>query len=96
MIKYAESTHEDKIYDTVMRATGVDCTPPLIGKSQICEITNAQRDLIIKELHLCFIVVERKELITKMKSMLVTNEHPNTKDESTRKLFDPELLTAAN
>ena len=42
------------------------------------------------------IVVERKELITKMKSMLTTNENKKTKDENARKLFVPKLSTTAD
>ena len=61
---------------------------------RIVKITNAQRELAIEEFCLRCAAVERKDLITKMKSMLVDNDHPNNKDENARKFFDPKLLTA--
>ena len=76
--------------------TGAHCAPLLIGKLQIGKIANAQRDFIIEELNLRFIVVERMELTTKMKSMFITHEHPNTKDENARKFLGPKLITASD
>ena len=79
-----------------MRETRVEHYPILIGKVKIGKITNAQWELSIEELHLHCIVVERKELITKMKSTLITNEYPNIKDKNAIKFFDPKLSTATD
>ena len=43
-----------------------------------------------------FMFVERKELVTKIKSMIINNDFLNTKDESSGKLLDPELSTSAD
>ena len=71
--------HKDKRNKNKIKAPIVDHDPLITGKTLIGKIANAQRELVIKELCLCFMVVERKELTTKMKSMFITNEHPNTK-----------------
>ena len=42
------------------------------------------------------IVVGRKKLITKMKSLLIQHEHPNSNGEMTKKFFFPKLLTASD
>ena len=39
-------------------------------------------------------MVEKKDLIAKMKQLLVEHEHPNAKCEMTKKCFFPRLLTA--
>ena len=95
-MKHVEKTRECKRDNTTMRVTKVECTLLLPGKVQIGKIANAQRDLAIEEFHLHCVVVERKDLITNMTSMLVTNNHPNAKDENPRKFFDPKLLTATD
>ena len=51
---------------------------------------------MIEELHLRGIIVSKNELITKMKSMLVVNNHPNAKCETTKKYFFPTLLMASD
>ena len=95
-MNHAENMHKDERDGTTIRVTGVDCALCLLGKVQIGRIANAQRELVIDALHLCCIVVERKELITKMKQMLVANEYPCTKNENAKKTFDPKLLTATD
>ena len=80
----------------MMKVSGVTYTPLLLGQVQIGTITNAQRELMIEELYLRGIVVGRKELITKMKSMLVQHEYPNLKCKAMKKYFFPKLLTASN
>ena len=84
-MKHAENVRKGKWGETTIRATRVECTLLLLGKEKISEISNAKWDLSIEELRLRCIVVERKELITKMKSMLVANAHPNAKDENAKK-----------
>ena len=37
--------------------------------------------------------MERKELVTKIKSTIVTNEHPKTEHYNDRKFIDLKLLT---
>ena len=79
-----------------VRIAGANFTPLLVGKVQIGTITNIQRELIIEELFLRGMVVERKELIAKMKQLLVEHEHPNAKCEMTKKCFFPKLLAASD
>ena len=42
------------------------------------------------------IVVDYKEKIAKMKTMLVTHEHPNATNMEVKNSFIPKLLTAAD
>jgi len=63
---------------------------------QIGKITNAHRELLIEELYLRGIVVDKKELITRMKVMLINNKHPNSKNDEEKKYFNPKFLTAAD
>ena len=48
LIKCAENMHNDKCYDSVLRAAGVEYAPLLIGKVQIGKITIARRELAIE------------------------------------------------
>ena len=50
---------------------------------------------MIEELHIRGIVANTKELITKMKYVLIYHEHPNPKNEGVTKIFRPNLFTAA-
>ena len=57
---------------------------------------------MIEEWCLRGIVVQRTELITKMKAMVISHEHPNPrkkedpKEKDTKKYFHPKLLAAAD
>ena len=57
---------------------------------------------MIEELHLHGIVVQRTELITKMKAMVFVHEYPNPikkedpKEKEAKKHFHPKLLLAAD
>ena len=79
-----------------MKIAGVDFDPLLVGKVQIGTIINIQRELLIEGLHLRDIVFDRKERITKMKSLLVENNHPNEKCEMKKKCIFPKLLIASD
>ena len=94
--KLISSMDKVKQPNATMKVTGAARVPLLLGKVQIGAITNAQCKLMIEESHLRGIVVGRKELITKMKSMLVQHEHHNSKCEARKKCFFPKLLTASN
>ena len=50
----------------------------------------------MEELFLRGIIIQLKELITKMKELLVNHEHPNEKDVYVRKFFQPWFLMASN
>ena len=76
-----------------MNITSADFTPLLVGKVKIGLITNVQRHFIIEELLFRGVIVERKEKITKLKSLLVEHENPKIKCELTKKLFFPKLST---
>jgi hypothetical protein len=94
--KYSNLMNKEKRDNTAMQVKGVHYTPLILGKVQLGKITNAQRELLIEELKMRNITVSRNELITKMKAMLIADEHPNTSDEKLKKFFFPKLLTAAD
>ena len=74
----------------------------LLGQVQIIKVTNIHRELIIKEFHLRGIVAKKTELITKMKLMEISHEHPNPmkkedlKEKEAKKIFHSKLLTAVD
>ena len=94
--KHLGSMEKLKQPNAAMKISGVVRAPLLVCNVQIVAISNIQRELMIDELHLRGFIVGKKELITKMKSMLVENDHPNTKCETKKKCLFPKLLTASD
>lgn len=88
------SKDKDKRPNNAMEVDGVQYTPLLLGKVQLGNVTNVQRELIIEELLIRGISVDTKEKITKMKELLVNNEFPNTLNWKKEKFFTPKLFTA--
>ena len=70
-----------------MKKTGVDYAPLLLGKVQLGNAHNTQRELMIEELFLRNIIVDPKETIT---------NHPNCNDYKNKKFFLPKLLAATD
>ena len=66
-----------------MKICSIYYAPLLLGHTQIRKITNAHQELVIKELYLREIIVNKKELIIRMK------------DEK-KKYFNPKFLVAAD
>ena len=64
-----------------MKIRGIDHAPLVSRQAQVGKVTNAQRELLIEELHVREIVINANELVTKMKSMLIDHEYPNPKNE---------------
>ena len=76
-------------------------TPLLLRQAHIGKVTNAYRRLLIEELCPRGIVVQRMELITKTKAIVISRECPNPikkenpKEKEAKKCLHPKLLTAA-
>ena len=78
------------------QVVGADFTPLLIGKVQLHNIHNLQRELLIEEIFLRIIVAPSNKKITALKHHLIADEHKDqTVDDKTKKHFMPKLLTAA-
>jgi hypothetical protein len=93
--KHVAAKNKNKSKNTSMKIRGIDYMPLLLGQAQIGVVTNAYRELVIKELHLRSINIDRKELIAKMKALLTSNKYPNPKNDQEKKFFYPKLLTAS-
>ena len=59
----------------------------MLGKVQLGLIHNPKRELIIEELRLRRINIDPKNQITKMKQLLIVDEHPDTETNTKTKIF---------
>ena len=93
--KFISNKDKTKIPNQVMNVKGVNYTILLQEKVQIRTITNIQCELLIEELYLKGIIVHPKELITQMKEILISHEHPSpNSDVVAKKYFTLCLLMA--
>ena len=70
-----------------MRISGAEHMPLLLGQAQIGTMRSSQQELLIEELLMRGLTVNPKELITRLKKMLVDNEHPEKTDPNDKKHF---------
>ena len=79
-----------------MASTILYYTLLLLGHVQIGKILSAHQELVIEELYLQGIVANKKELIARMKIMLINNKHSDPKNDEKKKYFNPKFLAAAD
>jgi len=70
-----------------MQTKGVQYTLLLLGKVQVDNVHNDQRELLIEELFLQGINIESTEKIKTLKKFLLNNEYPDSNNTSCNKLF---------
>ena len=94
--KYALSKIISKRPNAAMKISGVERTPLLLSQVQIGTIHSTQRELLMEELMLRGLITNQKELITRLKKMLIDNEHPGETDANKKKHLCPRFLTATD
>ena len=93
--KFAESKDKTKRDNSAIKISGAHFTPLLIGKAQLGLACNTQRELLLEELLLRGIAVDRKMSITKLKYILMNNEYPGDSDSwKLQNFFNPKLFNA--
>ena len=91
------SQDNDKHNNASMRIVGIRFTPLLLGKVQIVNVHIIQRDLLIKKLYLHGTFVLPKKAITKIKLLLISDEHRRVNtDSEARKHFYPKMFTTVD
>ena len=94
--KRIQSKDRTKRPSAVVRISGVERVPLLLGQVQIGTTRSSQRELLIEELLMRGLTVNPKELMTRLKKMLVENECPEKTDPNDKKCFYPRFLTATD
>ena len=78
-----------------MKISSVHYTRLLLGKVQLGTIHNDQRELLVEELFLCGIIVDKKVKIKAMKKSLIEHKYPDENtDKEEKKYFFPKFLIA--
>ena len=94
--KYTLSKDINKRLNAAMKISSVEYTPLLLSQVQIGIIYSTQRELLMEELMLRGLILNPKELITRLKKMLIKNEHPGETDANKKKYFYFRFLTATD
>ena len=85
--RYIQQKDMTKHPNASIKLSSAEYTPLLLGQVQISKIHSSQQELLVEELMLRELIVNAKDLITKMKKILTHNEHPSTNNLIAKKYF---------
>ena len=88
IIKYIKLKDDPKNLNTMIKISGVQHAPLLLGQVQIGTMYSSQQELLVEELLVRELTFSLKELITYLKKMLVKNEYSDVDDPVLKKHLD--------